>query len=197
MITRLHGMLLSKSTADIVVDVNGVGYEVLVPMSTSFSLPEPGVAIVILTHLAVREDAQTLYGFATNAERDLFRQLIKVSGVGAKLALTILSGSSVDGFIQAVQDDDVATLQRLPGIGKKTAERLIVEMRDKLKGQVVAGNTSGEAPESNSATQEAVVALVALGYKTAEAERMVKKITKQDPTASSEVLIRAALRGTL
>lgn len=196
MIARIRGTVLSKYASEVVVEVQGIGYEIHVPMSTSFNLPELGNEVILLTHFVVREDAQTLYGFSTDAERELFRKLIKVSGVGAKMAITILSGSSVDGFVQSVQDNDVAGLTRLPGIGKKTAERLIVEMRDKLKGQITAGDQLPITGAGN-AKAEAVTALVALGYKAAEAERMVNKIIKQDPDASSEVLIRAALRGTL
>ena len=133
MIGRLRGIILEKQAPDIVLDVQGVGYEVAAPMSTFFNLPAIDEEVTLFTHLIVREDAQLLYGFATIRERLLFRSLLKVNGVGAKLALTILSGSDVDDFARSVQEGDAASLTRLPGVGKKTAERFIVEMRDRLK----------------------------------------------------------------
>ena len=197
MIGRLRGELAAKHAPGLLVDVNGVGYELSAPMSTFYTLPEVGQSVTLYTHLAVREDAHTLYGFATLSERRLFRTLIKVSGVGAKLALAILSGMSADEFALCVSDGDTASLTRLPGVGKKTAERLIVEMRDRLAdwheqgGSAPAGATSA-AGRIEGAVADAVSALVALGYKPQEASRMIRALDTQG--LSSEELIRAALR---
>jgi Holliday junction DNA helicase RuvA len=192
----LRGTLVVKKAPSLVLDVGGVGYEVDVPMSTFFKLPAVGEALSLHTHLAVREDAHSLYGFLTEAERSLFRTLIKITGVGAKLALGILSGIGVDEFHRCVRANNTARLVRLPGIGKKTAERLVIELRDRLPA-VDGGDAS--APEAvlagteESPAQEAVSALVALGFKPADAAAMVKRI----PAAgkSSEDLIRLALQG--
>ncbi len=166
-------------------------------MSTFYLLPEAGSKVTLLTHLAIRDDAHVLYGFAREAERELFRALLKVNGVGAKMALAILSGMSADEFAACVQAADTAALTRLPGVGKKTAERLIVEMRDRLDklgvvpGAVIAAAPArARAPETPSS--EAVSALVALGYKPADAERMIRQV--EAPESSSEALIRAALK---
>ncbi|MFK8014686.1 MAG: Holliday junction branch migration protein RuvA [Gammaproteobacteria bacterium] len=191
MIGFLRGQLAAKYAADILIDVGGVGYEVSVPMSTYYDLPPVGKDVALFTHLSVSETLQALYGFATEEERALFRALIKVSGVGAKLAITILSGISVEDFVHSVHGKDTARLVKLPGIGKKTAERLVVEMGDKLDKRdapvsVAPGIGTG------SARSEAVSALLALGYRSAEVSRLLDKIDTKDRTA--EQMIRDALK---
>lgn len=199
MIGRLRGILLEKQAPHILLDVNGVGYELNAPMSTFYLLPAVDETAILFTHLAVREDAHVLFGFATSEERKLFRTLIRVNGVGGKLALAILSGMSVDEFARCVLNDDTVGLVRLPGVGKKTAERLIIEMRDRLadwQPKELAGDVSGSLSLTGSgAVSEAVSALVALGYKPQEAERMVKVSGAAD--MDSEALIRAALKGAM
>jgi Holliday junction DNA helicase RuvA len=195
MIGRLTGIIIEKQAPDLVLDVQGVGYEVAAPMSTFCNLPALNEQVTLFTHLVVREDAQLLYGFATTRERLLFRSLLKVNGVGAKLALTILSGSDVDGFARSVQEGDTASLVKLPGVGKKTAERLIIEMRDRLKevsGAMGLKPVVSEAATLAGAPDEAVEALVALGYKPAEAEKMIRSVS--EPGMSTEDLIRMALQ---
>jgi len=197
MIGRLRGELVHKHPPQLLIDVGGVGYEVEAPMSTFYSLPDAGAKVTLLTHLAIRDDAHVLYGFAREAEREMFRALLKVNGVGAKMALAILSGMSTEEFAACVQAADAAALTRLPGVGKKTAERLIVEMRDRLdKLGAMPGVSLPSAPAAaqpvESPTTEAVSALVALGYKPADAERMIRKV--EAPDLSSEELIRAALK---
>lgn len=200
MIGRLRGTLAEKRAPHLLLDVNGVGYEVDAPMSTFYVLPELGQTVVLHTHLVIREDNHTLYGFATESERALFRSLIKVSGVGAKLALTILSGINPDGFIRCVHNQDSAALVRLPGVGKKTAERLIVEMRDRLKDFETHGAStvdSGSRAESSlNPLEDAVSALIALGYKPHEASRLVRAVESSADLASEEI-IRQALQGSL
>jgi len=199
-IGRLRGELASQQAPHLLLDVNGVGYEIEAPMSTFFDLPEPGQPITLYTHLAVRDDAHVLYGFATEAERAMFRSLLKVNGVGAKMALGILSGMSAEAFVQAVEAEDVATLVRLPGIGKKTAQRLIVEMRDRLgafSGGGVSAQMGGgvlEAGRPQTPVSDAVAALVSLGYRAADASRMVKAVAEEG--MASDALIRAALQNT-
>ncbi len=195
MIGRLRGIILEKQAPDLVIDVQGVGYEVAAPMSTFFNLPAINEEVSLFTHLVVREDAQLLYGFATTRERLLFRSLLKVNGVGAKLALTILSGSDVDEFSRSVQEGDAASLTRLPGVGKKTAERLIIEMRDRLKevsGALDLKPVVSEAASLAGAKEESVEALVALGYKPAEADKMVRSVHSNGMT--TEDVIRQALQ---
>ncbi|HET8552060.1 MAG TPA: Holliday junction branch migration protein RuvA [Gammaproteobacteria bacterium] len=194
MIGRLKGTLAEKQPPRLLLDVNGVGYEVEAPMSTFYSLPKPGEPLTLLTHLAVREDAHVLYGFATAAERDLFRSLIRVSGIGPKLALTILSGISVDAFQRCVEAGDSAALTRLPGVGKKTAERLVMEMRDKIAADAPAGLPAGAIAMTRPA-DEAQGALIALGYKPAEAARMVRDVEGDDLAA--EDIIRLALKNAV
>ena len=176
MIGYLRGTLALKSPPVLVVDVNGVGYEVEAPMSTCLNLPDIGSQVHLVTHLSVREDQHTLYGFGSEAERQLFRDLLKVNRVGAKLALGILSGISVEGFVACVQTEDQATLARLPGVGKKTAERLILDMRDRVDqhgvGLTVVSVESHSAGSSQP-MREAFSALTTLGYKPAEARRML------------------------
>lgn len=199
MIGRLRGTLAEKRPPQLLVDVAGVGYEVEAPMSTFTALPATGEAVTLLTHLLVREDAQLLYGFATEGERALFRSLIRISGVGAKLALTILSGISAAEFERSVREEDTSTLTRLPGVGKKTAQRLVVEMHDRL-GEWSAGPetalptavASAEGEPAGDAVREAVGALVALGYKPQEASRLVNAVDSDG--LASEDIIRAALR---
>jgi Holliday junction DNA helicase RuvA len=191
MISQLRGKLLEKQPPALLIDVNGVGYEVEAPMSTFYNLPALGETVTILTHMHVREDAQLLFGFSTREERNLFRDLIKVSGVGAKLALTVLSGISVADFAVTVHSGDATSLTRLPGIGRKTAERLVMEMRDKLDADAVStSRATGSAVDDPS--QDALSALQALGYKPAEAARLLNKVSA--PDLGSEQLIRLALR---
>lgn len=196
MIGRLRGILAEKQPPLLLIDIGGVGYEVEAPMSTFYQLPETGAMVTLHTHLVVREDAHLLFGFASEGERRLFRTLIKVNGVGAKLALTILSGIAADEFARCVQENDTAALVRLPGVGKKTAERLIVEMRDRLADWEGAVTLPGAAPiESRSGSDElrdAISALVSLGYKPPEASRLVSKVETEG--LSSEEIIRAALK---
>ena len=195
MIGRIRGTLLVKQPPLLLVDVQGVGYEIEAPMSTFYDLPAPGQEVVLHTHLAVREDAHTLYGFATEGERSLFRQLIKVSGVGARLALALLSGMDAAEFARCVADNDVKALTRLPGIGKKTAERLIIELRDKLGAGETPAALPGEAAVSTTPArpdEEAVSALVALGYKPGEAGQMVRAVAAEG--LPSEEIIRLALQ---
>ena len=200
MIGRIRGNLVHKQPPDILVEVGGVGYEIQVPMTTLFQLPELGSEVSLLTHFVVREDAQLLYGFIDEQDRQLFRQLIRVSGVGPKLALTILSGMDSSSFARCVQRDDISSLVALPGVGKKTAERLLVEMRDKIKdwlGPVQAGDSqaAGGAPLApvTNIVADAEGALIALGYKPQDASRMVAAVN-DDSVVSSEDLIRRALK---
>ncbi len=200
MIGRLQGKLILKQPPSLVIDVNGVGYDVQAPMSTIYELPEVGHMSALLIHTHVREDAFILYGFISAAERDLFRTLIKVSGVGAKMALTILSGISVNAFAQCVAHEDVTTLVKLPGVGKKTAERLLVEMKDKLKD--VATHTGADlitqqSDNKKSTIEEAVSALMALGYKPPEASRMITTVAKDADDKSVESLIKQALQASV
>lgn len=190
MIGRIAGTLLAKSPPMLLVDVGGVGYEIDAPMSTFYRLPAIGEPVLLHTHLLVREDAQLLYGFASEAERALFRQLLKVGGVGAKLALVILSGVAVDELLAIVSDADAARLVRIPGIGRKTAERLILELREPL-GRMASTPASVLAPRGD-ALQDAASALEALGYKPTEARAALRDLAAEDQ--SSEDLIRAALK---
>ena len=200
MIARLRGQLIEKNPPQLLIEVNGVGYEVDAPMSTFFRLPEVGAEVVLFTHLVVREDSHTLFGFASLRERALFRHLIRITGVGARLALTVLSGVTPEEFASLIEHNDTRALTRLPGIGKKTAERLMIEMRDKLDAlpsavpdgsQAVRRDGTGQG--AASAMQEAVAALIALGYKAPEASRMVQRIDDKLDMPSEE-LIRKALQ---
>ena len=200
MIGRIRGKLVHKQAPDILVEVGGVGYELQVPMTTLFQLPALGSEVSLVTHFVVREDAQLLYGFIDERDRVLFRQLIKVSGVGPKLGLTILSGMDARSFVRCVQRDDISSLIALPGVGKKTAERLLVEMRDKLKGWLVGVDsaqeqTGGGAPMTpvSDIVTDAEGALISLGYKPQEATRMVTAVN-EDSVVDSEELIRRALK---
>jgi len=199
MIGRIRGVLVYKQPPDILVEVGGVGYELQVPMTTLFQLPELGSEVALVTHFVVREDAQLLYGFIDERDRSLFRQLIKISGVGPKLGLTILSGMDSSSFARCVQRDDISSLMALPGVGKKTAERLLVEMRDKLKDWLVQTDATGQAGGGvtlapiTDIVADAEGALVALGYKPQEASRVVAAVN-DDSVAGSEELIRRALK---
>lgn len=196
MIGRLKGTLLHKQAPALLLDVNGVGYELEAPMTTFYELPAVGSEVILHTHFVVREDAQLLYGFAREDDRRLFRALIKVSGVGPKLALALLSGMSAEEFVGCVQSDDSAALTRVPGVGKKTAERLLVEMRDRVKewqGEAPALGSAESSPAAHpDASREALGALIALGYKPPEASRMVSAVAGEG--LASEEIIRAALR---
>lgn len=197
MIGRLHGVLIAKHPPQLLIDVQGVGYEVEAPMSTFYQLPATGATITLHIHMVVRDDAHLLFGFATERERRLFRTLIKVNGVGPKLALTILSGISADDLVRCLQENDSAALVRLPGVGKKTAERLIVEMRDRLDdlqsdGVLPVAMAATQAPATRDEERDALSALVALGYKPQEASRLISGV--ESAGLSSEEIIRAALK---
>lgn len=193
MIARLAGTLITAQPPLLVIDVAGVAYEVEAPLSVFYDLPSLGQPIVVLTHLSVKEDSHTLYGFASDAERSLFRQLLKISGIGAKLALTILSGASGDELARHVREGDSAALVRIPGIGKKTAERIIIELRDKLDGLPATAPAPGKAfVPVGGPVSEAIHALGALGYRPQEASHMVKQVAQPEMTV--EELVRGALQ---
>jgi Holliday junction DNA helicase RuvA len=200
MIGSLAGVLAVKAPPQLLLEVGGVGYEIEAPMSTFYGLPALGERVRLLTHLVVREDAHVLYGFATESERSLFRNLLKVAGVGPRTALAILSGVSSSAFAQAVQGQDAAALMRIPGVGRKTAERLIVEMRDRLE-QPGAATGSPGIPGADGAAgspaAEAFSALVALGYKPPEATRLLKAAGADQGGFATEELIRRALQGAV
>lgn len=190
MIGRLEGVLRERRPPWLLVDVAGVGYEVEAPMTTFYSLPSAGEPVVLHTHLAMRDEAPRLYGFARRLERDTFRRLLRVSGVGGKVALALLSGLDADGLARCVRIGDAAGLARIPGIGKKTAERLLLELRDRLPG---AGGSGAEVPEEPRA--EAVAALAALGFSPNEAQRRVAAVDAAG--LDSEAIVRAALRAVV
>ncbi len=191
MIGSLRGRLSWKQAPSIIIECNGVGYEVETPMSTFLELPGIGDELYLFTHMVVREDAQTLYGFATEDERALFRMLLRISGVGAKMGLAVLSAMSVDGFRRCVEYEDTATLVKVPGIGKKTAERLIIEMRDRIDTPSVQSGTATVSVEAGART-EAVDALIALGYKPREVNKLIGELDVAGKSA--EDIIRLALR---
>jgi Holliday junction DNA helicase RuvA len=198
MIGFLRGKLVHKAPPMLLLDVHGVGYEVEAPMTTFYDLPAIGEEVQLHTHLVVREDAHILFGFSTEADRLMFRNLIKVNGVGPKLALTILSGQSAEEFHHCILNGDTQALVRLPGVGKKTAERLMIEMRDRLPNLGDAAPVRVDAPSAQAAKnpkQEAISALCALGYKPQDAARMVQGIGTEDK--SCEDIIRLALQGAL
>ncbi|OBT15956.1 Holliday junction DNA helicase RuvA [Vibrio sp. UCD-FRSSP16_10] len=201
MIGRLRGTLIEKQPPELLIEVGGVGYEVQMPMSCFYELPETGQEAIIYTHFVVREDAQLLYGFNSVSERALFREVIKANGVGPKLGLGILSGMTARQFVSCVENEDISTLIKLPGVGKKTAERLVIEMRDRLKGwgagdlftpATDAAPINGGLSTDESAIDEAVSALLALGYKPQLASKAISQIAK--PGMKSESLIKEALR---
>lgn len=199
MIGRLSGVLIEKQAPDLLIDINGVGYEVQAPLSSFLDIGPVGSKVTLLTHLVVREDAQLLYGFSDKMQRTMFRTLIKVSGVGPKLALGILSSMDADTFARCIQNHEVTALTKLPGVGKKTAERLIVEMQDRLKewqtqAPLWAAVEQTEISSHNHLLGEAEAALISLGYKPQEAAKMLSKMPAD--IDSSEEMIRRALRGT-
>lgn len=200
MIGRLQGVIVEKQAPELLLDVNGVGYEILAPISTFAMLGAIGSPATLYTHLSIREDAHQLYGFSDKNQRTLFRTLIKVSGVGPKMALAILSGMDAKAFAICVHNEDIAALTKLPGVGKKTAERLIVEMRDRLTewdapAPLWAAADSSEQASTDAMLREAEGALVALGYKPQDAAKMLNKVAAQ--ASSPEDMIRLALRSTL
>ena len=191
MIGFLKGRLTIKQPPMLMVDVNGVGYEMEAPMSTFYVLPAAGEPVALFTHLVVREDAHILYAFGTDGERRLFRGLLKISGVGPKIALGILSGSSVEDFLRTIEAEDIAMLTRIPGIGRKTAERVIIEMRDSVKKLSVPAPGSPAGPDAARTPQsEAFSALSALGYKPPEVHRLLKAVDEPD-LATTEIIRRA------
>jgi Holliday junction DNA helicase RuvA len=204
-IGRLRGIILEKQPPQVLIEANGVGYEVHMPMTCFYELPELNQEAIIFTHFVVREDAQLLFGFNDKQERALFRELIKVNGVGPKLALAILSGMSATQFVSAVEREEIGALIKLPGVGKKTAERLVVEMKDRFKGlsgdlfnpvsDIPLASPASAENRASDPEAEAAAALVALGYKPQEASRMISKIAR--PEADCETLIRDALRAAL
>lgn len=192
MIGQINGILLEKHPPQLLVDVHGLGYEIDAPMSTFYQLPDVGQTVKLFTHFVVREDAQQLYGFYSRDERTLFRTLLKVNGIGPRSALTILSSVAPNEFVRCVLDNDTASLVRLPGIGKKTAERLIIEMRDKVSDGAPASSPKSGSGQRHHYLQDAIAALVSLGYKPLEANRTVTRV--DDGQSNSEELIRRALR---
>ena len=200
MIGRVTGTLLEKQAPHILLDVGGLGYEVQVPMTTLFELPEVGSRVTLLTHFVVREDSQLLYGFLREQDRSLFRDLIKVSGVGPKMGLAILSGMDTDAFVRSVQLEDASKLVQLPGVGRKTAARLLVEMRDRVKDWApeAVDDAGAVTPAANRrrVLAEAESALIALGYKPVEASKVLSALD-QDGVDSAEELIRLALQSTV
>ena len=194
MIGRLKGILIHKAPPWLVVDVHGVGYELEAPMSTFYDLPDLGREVFLFTHYAQKEDSVSLYGFLREAERRLFRDVQKVTGIGAKIALAVLSGASVEEFARLVQTSDVTALTRIPGIGKKTAERMVVELRDRAA-DLAGGPVAASTGLPGDPLSEAITALQALGYKPAEAERMAKKAAADGDAA--ETIIRKALQSAL
>lgn len=203
MIGRLRGIIIEKQPPEVLLEVGGIGYEIQMPMSCFYELPEVGQEAVISTHFVVREDAQLLYGFNKRSERELFREVIKANGVGPKLGLAILSAMTAGQFVLSVENEDITTLVKIPGVGKKTAERLVVEMKDRLKGwgegdlftptlDTAASNAAVADEPAARAEDEAVSALVALGYKPQQASKVVSQVAQ--PDMSSEAVIREALR---
>lgn len=197
MIGQLRGKLLHKQAPDLLLDVGGVGYELLASMTTFIDLPEINDEVTLFTHLIVREDAHTLYAFSSLEERALFRVLLRVNGVGPKMALAIVSGMTANEFALLVHADDVAGLTKLPGVGKKTAERLIIEMRDRLPKpeDSVESINSSQRMSSRNQEDEAIAALLALGYKPTQASKMVSKFS--NPDISVEEVVRKALKASL
>lgn len=201
-IGRIQGTLIYKQPPNLLVDVQGVAYEIEAPMTTFYKLPDVSNEVTLLTHLVIRDDAHLLFGFITSADRTLFRALIKVNGVGAKMALVILSGMEAEHFTQCVFNGDADSLVRLPGVGKKTAERLIIEMRDRLQNMSmsdtsgeVASDTAAQPSQAQQQSNDAISALIALGYKQQEASRLVRSVVTD--TMSSEEIIRQALKASV
>ncbi len=198
MISRLSGIILEKDSASILIDVQGIGYEVHVSLNSLFDAPDIGESVTLHTHFVVRDDAHQLFGFTKLQERNLFRLLIKINGVGPKMAIAVLSGVSYDEFVRCVNQNDIAGLVKLPGVGKKIAERLLMEMRDKIPTLDSSSELAASAiePTMSEISREAESALIALGYKPQEAAKMVNR-TSEDERDSVEILIRAALRKTV
>lgn len=200
MIGRLRGILIEKQPPFLLLDVNGVGYELQAPMTTFYRLPAIGAEVILHTHLSITENLHQLFGFADQRDRSLFRTLIKVNGVGPKLAVGILSGMEADDIARCVRDNNVKALTKVPGIGTKTAERLVIELRDRLKswdmphGDLLAHGEIQQIASNNDLYAEAESALIALGYKPVDAAKMIASAAKQKPEASSQELIRLALR---
>jgi Holliday junction DNA helicase RuvA len=192
MIGRLRGTLVRKEPPALLVDVSGVGYELEAPMTTFYDLPPVGDTVLLYAHLVVREDAHLLYGFARESQRRQFRELLKINGIGPRVALALLSGLTEDQLVRCIAAEDVARLIQVPGIGRKTAERLIVELRDKLSSETSVAPTSSAAPIERDSVGEAVSALIALGYKPQEASRAVRAVPNRG--VSTEEIIRQALR---
>ncbi|WP_203141172.1 Holliday junction branch migration protein RuvA [Marinobacter mangrovi] len=203
MIAQIRGRLIEKMPGHVLVDCNGLGYELDIPYTTFFHLPESGKEVTLFTHFSVREDAQNLYGFAARLDRDLFRLLIKVNGVGPKMALAILSGLDSQQFVRCVDNRDVASLVKIPGVGKKTAERLLIEMGDRLGKLEGMPQINADAPTLNTANQpdahkpedEAEAALISLGYKPQEAAKAVSRVAEAG--MSSQEMIRLALKNMI
>ena len=195
MIGRLQGIILEKQPPTILLDVQGVGYELEASMSTFYNLPECGENIILHTHLVVREDAQLLYAFHSLSERLMFRNLIKISGVGPKLALTILSGMSAEDFTRCILEEDSKALTKLPGVGKKTAERLVIELKDRLEkdSSIALPGAPAKIERQSNPVNDAVSALISLGYKAQQASQMVRDLDVEEK--STEEIIRAALQG--
>lgn len=195
MIGRIRGILLEKEPPAMLVDVAGVGYELEAPMTTFYDLPATGSEVTLYTHLVVREDAHLLFGFSRASQRSLFRGLLKVSGIGPRVALAVLSGMSEDEFALCVSSEDIARITKVPGIGKKTAERLVIEMRDKVQADQQAVVAAGGGEIALDPATEAVSALIALGYKGNEASRLVRNVSGDD--LSTEDIIRQALKNVV
>ena len=200
MIGQIEGTIIEKNPPEILVEVAGITYEILVPMSTLYQLPESGELVRLHTHFSVREDAQTLYGFFDAETKKMFRSLVRVNGVGPKMALGILSGMSVEDFVQAVRNNDSEAMVRMPGIGKKTAERLMIEMRDKMIEWGSDDNVGSDLPSQtkSSFTKDAEIAMINLGYKPQQAARAIAQVLKVNPEINdSEELIRFSLKSMM
>lgn len=195
MIGRLQGEIIEKRPPHLLLDVKGVGYEIEAPMSTFYELPDCGQSVALYTHLLVRDDAHTLYAFKRIQDRSLFRDLLRVNGIGARMALAILSGMDTSTFANCIHNGDVDSLIRLPGIGRKTAERLVIDMRDRLDGIDVSDSGENKGIHRQSPVEDAVTALVSLGYKPSDAKRMVSKVETRNQ--NSETIIRSALKSSL
>ena len=193
MIGKLKGTVISKQAPDLMLDVNGVGYELLIPLNTFFDIPDLGETVALHTHFVVREDAQQLYGFSQLEERGLFRNLIKVNGVGPKMALAILSAMTASDFVHCVRGNDIAALVKVPGVGKKTAERLLIEMRDKIASMAISETAQPAQNLGKDISAEAESALTALGYRPQDAAKMISRVAQED-IETAEQLIRAALK---
>ena len=192
MIGRIRGILEYKKAPDILVDVQGVGYEIQMPMTSVSELPEIGESVIIHTHLMIKEDNHTLFGFVDKSERQMFRELIKTNGVGGKMALNILTTYSSSEFLKAINDSDINSLTKIPKVGKKVAERLLIEMRGRFENLLIEGTSKSKSNNNNDIKENAVSGLIALGYNSKEAKEMIKSI--YDENLTSEKLIREALK---